>query len=244
VSSVTSPTSRPGRRRRSMNSRALRTLAWSGIRAISRTRSGSRTTSSTTSSRTFAPLGTHRSPDRPWRTSSSTLMSLRFFRRTEPQPGHRHVTGTRVWPTFVTVAELTKWPEVRSWGVPARRRLDTWIYRRPLIPYDPEVERTLGGLAGRAQRPGRPRPHHDTWVVACCIRHGVALMTLNTKHHADFRRARAPRAAGAAQLSPALSPLPTTRPVVRSLGGQDRGRPARGVPPPSGPPRGGSGRSA
>jgi hypothetical protein len=32
---------------------------------------------------------------------------------------HRHVTGTRVWLTFVTVVELTKWPEVRSWGAPA-----------------------------------------------------------------------------------------------------------------------------
>jgi toxin FitB len=27
---------------------------------------------------------------------------------------HRHVTGARVWLTFVTVAELSKWAEVRS----------------------------------------------------------------------------------------------------------------------------------
>lgn len=44
----------------------------------------------------------------------------------------------------------------------------------------------MGGLAGRAQRRGRPQPHHDTWAVARCIRHGVALVTLNTKHYADF----------------------------------------------------------
>jgi hypothetical protein len=49
---------------------------------------------------------------------------------------HRHVVGARVWLTFVTVAELAKWAEVRSWGEPARRRLDLWIARRPVIPYD------------------------------------------------------------------------------------------------------------
>jgi toxin FitB len=99
---------------------------------------------------------------------------------------HRHLTGARVWLTFITVAELSKWAEVRSWGTPARRRLDAWIAHRPVIPYAPDVARTWGRLAGRAQRRGRPRPHNDTWVAACCIRHDLPLLTLNTKDYADF----------------------------------------------------------
>jgi toxin FitB len=101
---------------------------------------------------------------------------------------HRHVVGARVWLTFVTVAELAKWAEVRSWGEPARRRLDHWIARRPVIPYDSEVARTWGRLAARAQRRGRPRPQNDTWVAACCLRHRLPLVTLNAKDFQDFAR--------------------------------------------------------
>lgn len=91
-----------------------------------------------------------------------------------------------MWLAFVTVAELSKWAEVRSWGTPARHRLDAWIARRPVIPYDPDVARTWGQLSGRGQRRGRPRPQNDTWVAACCIRHHLPLLTLNTKDYADF----------------------------------------------------------
>jgi toxin FitB len=99
---------------------------------------------------------------------------------------HRHVVGARVWLTFITVAELAKWAEVRSWGEPARRQLDLWIARRPVIPYDPKVARAWGLLAAKAQRRGRPRPQNDTWVAACCVRHGLPLLTLNAKDFQDF----------------------------------------------------------
>ncbi len=63
---------------------------------------------------------------------------------------HRHLSGARVWLSFIAVAELSKWAEVRSWGSPARRRLDRWISDRPVIPYDSDIARTWGRLAGRA----------------------------------------------------------------------------------------------
>lgn len=42
---------------------------------------------------------------------------------------HRHVVGARVWLTFVTVGELWKWAEVRSWGEANRSGLEGWIGR-------------------------------------------------------------------------------------------------------------------
>lgn len=99
----------------------------------------------------------------------------------------RHIVGNRVWLSFVSVGELWKWAEVRSWGERNRHELEAWIARRPVIPYDDEVARTWARLAAAAQRRGRPRPQNDTWIAACCVRHGIGLVTINTKDFEDFR---------------------------------------------------------
>jgi len=96
-----------------------------------------------------------------------------------------HLTGRRVWITFVTVGELAKWAEIRSWGAPARRRLDLWLSGVGIIPYDEAVARTWGRLAAGAQRRGRPRPQNDTWIAACCVRHDIPLITLNVRDFID-----------------------------------------------------------
>jgi predicted nucleic acid-binding protein len=69
----------------------------------------------------------------------------------------RHVDGARVWLTFVAVGELAKWAVVRRWGEDRRRRLDDWTAGRPVIPYDTQIARVWGALAGAAQLRGRPR---------------------------------------------------------------------------------------
>ena len=100
----------------------------------------------------------------------------------------RHVVGARVWLTFVTVAELWKWAEVRSWGEPNRSRLDSWIRARPLIPYDLNVARWWARLAAGAQSRGRPRPQNDMWIAACCLSHELPLVTLNRGDFMDFAK--------------------------------------------------------
>jgi len=99
---------------------------------------------------------------------------------------HRHLADARVWLTFVTVGELWKWAEVRSWGTRTRSGLETWIAKRPVIPYDLEIARTWARLSGGSQLRGRPRPHNDTWIAACCVRHNLPLVTLNKKDFVDF----------------------------------------------------------
>lgn len=98
----------------------------------------------------------------------------------------RHLAGARIWLTFVTVGELAKWTVVRRWGEYRRDRLDAWISRRPVIPYDGEIARMWGELAGAAQLRGRPKPQNDMWIAACCLRYQVPLMTLNTADFSDF----------------------------------------------------------
>jgi len=33
---------------------------------------------------------------------------------------------------------------------------------------------------------GRPRPHNDSWIAACCLVYDLPLATLNIKDFADF----------------------------------------------------------
>jgi len=98
----------------------------------------------------------------------------------------RELAGARIWLTFVTVGELAKWTVVRRWGEPRRTRLATWTAQRPVIPYDTQIARVWGELAGQAQLRGRPRPQNDTWIAACCLRYQVPLLTLNTADFTDF----------------------------------------------------------
>jgi hypothetical protein len=98
----------------------------------------------------------------------------------------RHVDGARIWLTFVTVGELAKWAVVRRWGEDRRHHLDTWTAGRPVIPYDTEIARIWGELAGAGQLRGRPRPQNDTWIAACCLRYHVPMVTLNTGDFGDF----------------------------------------------------------
>jgi predicted nucleic acid-binding protein len=97
-----------------------------------------------------------------------------------------HVSGARVWLTFVTVGELSKWAEVRRWGRARREDLDAWVAGRPVIPYDEVIAKTWGRLAGAAQLRGRPRPQNDTWIAASCLRYAVPLLTMNRKDFKDF----------------------------------------------------------
>jgi predicted nucleic acid-binding protein len=82
---------------------------------------------------------------------------------------NRYLLGARVWLTFVTVGELWKWAEARSWGQHNRDELGAWISRRPVLPCDDPVARQWGALSAAARRRGHPRPQNVTWVAASCL---------------------------------------------------------------------------
>lgn len=100
----------------------------------------------------------------------------------------RHLIGNTVAITFVTLAELYKGMETRSWGERRRADLAAWIGRLLVLPYSDAVPQTWGRLAAAAQQRGRPRPVNDSWIAACCVADDVPLLTLNRKDFEDFAR--------------------------------------------------------
>jgi predicted nucleic acid-binding protein len=90
--------------------------------------------------------------------------------------------------TFVTVGELTKWRVIRDWGPRRTGELARWRERVGVLEYDELVAARWGELQARAQLRGRPRPHNDTWIAACCLVDDLPLATLNTKDFDDFAK--------------------------------------------------------
>jgi predicted nucleic acid-binding protein len=88
--------------------------------------------------------------------------------------------------TFITLAELTKWAEVRRWGARRRERLLRWLDGFAVLRGTEAVARRWGELSAAAEGRGRPRPIHDTWIASCCLTYELPLATLNIKDFTDF----------------------------------------------------------
>ncbi len=98
------------------------------------------------------------------------------------------LVGATLALSFVTVGELLKWAEVRSWGAPRRAELDRWLAPIPVVPVDRDVCAEWAKLAAAAERRGRPRPVNDMWVAASCLAADVPLATYNRADFEDFER--------------------------------------------------------
>jgi predicted nucleic acid-binding protein len=115
-----------------------------------------------------------------------TDVSSLIHKRRLPVWLERQVAPEDMCVSFVTVGELAKWAEVRSWGSQSRARLGDWLQEVVVLPSNARVSHTWGRLAARAQRRGRPRPANDMWIAACALVYGLPLATLNVKDFADF----------------------------------------------------------
>ena len=123
-----------------------------------------------------------------------TDVSSRIFRDRLSGPLAAKLVGKTLCTTFVTLAELTQWAEMRHWGSRNRLALERWLAPILVLPYNEnqddgvleDVARVWGEISARARLRGRARPHNDTWIAACCLVYDLPLATLNVKDFADF----------------------------------------------------------
>jgi hypothetical protein len=98
--------------------------------------------------------------------------------------------GKLIWTspviTFVTRGEPKKWMSVRNIGQSRRGEVLSWIAKTSFVPGTQAVADIYGDLSAAADRRGRPRPHNDTWIAACCVSRRLPLATCNVKDFRDF----------------------------------------------------------
>ncbi len=115
-----------------------------------------------------------------------TDVSSLVFKDRVPATLAAKLVGRQSAISFVTVGELARWAIVRGWGERRRTALETWVYSWPRIGADEAVAEKWGEITAYAELRGRPRPHDDSWIAACCLTFGLPLATLNLKHFQDF----------------------------------------------------------
>jgi predicted nucleic acid-binding protein len=113
------------------------------------------------------------------------VASLRFKGKL-PSPMYARLAGRRPLITFVTLAELTKWADLRKWGATRRAELTRWLAHMAVLPGTEDVATAWGQISAAAIQRGRPRPINDTWIAACCLVYDLPLATHNVKDFDDF----------------------------------------------------------
>jgi toxin FitB len=98
-----------------------------------------------------------------------------------------HVRHATWYVTFVTAGELWRWAASRSARRGLRTDVDQWLRGEvTVLESDATTSRNWGRISAEAGHRGRPRPHNDTWIAACCLTHQLPLATGNVKDFADY----------------------------------------------------------
>lgn len=84
--------------------------------------------------------------------------------------------------SFQSVAELWKLAEKNSWSEPRKSRLEAFVQRFLVIPFDHELTRVWARIAAHEERLGRPMDSADLWIAATAVHRSLTLYT----HDSDF----------------------------------------------------------
>lgn len=115
-----------------------------------------------------------------------TDVASKRFKGELPASMYSRLAGRQPLITFVTLAEMTKWADLRRWGTTRRKRLTHWLDGIGVLPGTEEVAVACGQITASAIQRGRPRPINDTWIAACCLAYELPLATFNVKDFEDF----------------------------------------------------------
>ncbi len=92
-----------------------------------------------------------------------------------------HLHDQTLFVSFLTVAELYRWPIERGWGEQKKQGLVQYLKNFTVLPYDEALAWTWAELVGKTCK-GRPMSHQDSWIAATALRHAMPIVTHNRKH--------------------------------------------------------------
>ncbi len=108
------------------------------------------------------------------------VVSFIFKKDTRAAFYQKHLEGKVPAISFMTVAELFQWAEVRQWGVSRRRQLEESLKAYTILPFDIHVCRLWGAVRAMGQASGKRISAQDAWIAACALHYDLPLITNNS----------------------------------------------------------------
>src|SRR5437016_3712948 len=94
-----------------------------------------------------------------------------------------HLAGKLLVLSFMTVAELDLWALERRWGQARKQRMENYIRRFVIYPYNRVLCEKWAEVKRQTRRKGREIDTADAWIAATALMSGVPLVSHNP---ADF----------------------------------------------------------
>ena len=93
-----------------------------------------------------------------------------------------HLLGRQWYVSFMTLAEIYRWPYAQNWSEARRLHLEQFIKSRfVVLPFNNHLAWVWAELVGRTMR-GQPMSLADSWIAATALQNDMPLVTHNARH--------------------------------------------------------------
>jgi len=93
-----------------------------------------------------------------------------------------HLDGKLGVLSFMTLAELDFWAELRNWGARRRAELAAFLHPYTVIDSDRDLCQRWAEVRIQVRRGGHHIDTADAWIAATALLYGVPLVTHNRDH--------------------------------------------------------------
>lgn len=118
------------------------------------------------------------------------VVSYLFRRDSRAELYRPHLDGELLVVSFMTIAELDRWALERDWGEVRRRRMQEYLGKFVVYPYDRVMCHKWAEVSDKAHRKGRPVGVADAWIAATALLHDTPLVTHNREHFSEIEDLR------------------------------------------------------
>ncbi len=94
------------------------------------------------------------------------VVSMFFKGDTRAFAFRKHITGRLLGISFMTLAELERWPLERAWGLLRKIELERHLAHYTVLPVNRELCRQWAEISFDAKRQGQPIQTADAWIAA------------------------------------------------------------------------------
>ncbi len=107
------------------------------------------------------------------------VVSMLFKGDSRAQRYRVHISGRLLGISFMTLAELERWPLERGWGPSRKAELAHHLTKYTVLPVSREICAKWAEVSWGARRKGRPIQTADAWIAATALHYQVPLITNN-----------------------------------------------------------------